>query len=106
MKIRKGDTVIITQGKDKNKIGKVIAAFPKKSMVVVEGINIKKRHQKISKTNPKGGIIEFSAPLPASKVRVICSACNKATRIKYINLQDGTRSRACSKCNQAIVGEG
>jgi len=81
MKIKKGDSVIIVTGKDKGKDGKVIKAIPAKSQVVVEGANIKKKHQKARKGGQKGQVIEFSAPVHVSNVMIKDPKTGKPTRI-------------------------
>ena len=87
MKIKKGDTVKVIAGKDKGKSGKVIKALPKDEAVVVEGINIKKRHQRPSKSNQKGQIIDKTMPVHVSNVQLLDPKDNKPTRIgkKLVN---------------------
>ena len=97
--VKKGDTVLVLSGKDKGKQGKVIQALPKKAKVVVEGVNTVKRHTKPNQMNPQGGIITKEAPLNASKVMLVCPACNKAARKKEVN---GKFVRFCKKCNEVI----
>ena len=70
MKIKKGDNVIVIAGKDKGKIGKVIAAFPKENKVIVEGVNISKRHQKAKKSDAKGQIVDKIMPINVSNVMI------------------------------------
>ena len=102
MKIKKNDTVLIIAGRDRNKKGKVIKVFPKKNKIVVEGVNILKKHTRPSKKNPKGGIVEFAAPIDVSNAMLICPHCNKPTRVGKILLKDGTKVRMCKKCREAI----
>ena len=99
--VKKGETVLVLSGKDKGKQGKVIQALPKKAKVVVEGVNTVKRHTKPNQMNPQGGIITKEAPLNASKVMLVCPACNKAARTgkKEVN---GKFVRFCKKCNEVI----
>lgn len=101
MKIKKGDTVLIISGKDKGKKGKILKAFPKKRRVLIEGVNIKKKHQKPKKTGEKGQIIEKPAPISVSNAKLICSKCNKAVRIGYKIVGD-KKYRICKKCNKQI----
>ena len=103
MHVKKGDTVIVLSGNENNKgkQGKVIEALPKKNKVVVEGINLVKRHTKPSQANPQGGIITKEAPMAASKVMVVCPACKKATRTK-ITVVAGVNARTCKKCGEVI----
>ena len=81
MKIKKNDTVYIRSGKDKGKTGKVLRAFPKEMKVLVEGVNIKKAHQKAKKSNEKGQVVDRAYPVPASSVSLIDPKTNKPTRV-------------------------
>lgn len=81
MKIRKNDNVIVIAGNDKGRTGKVLKVFPKTSRVIIEGINLRKRHTKPSGKNPQGGILEKEAPIHASNVMIIDPKTNEATRI-------------------------
>ena len=80
--VKTGDTVVVISGKDKGKQGKIKAAMPKDGRVVVEGINMIKRHTKPTQANPKGGIIEKEAPIYASKVMLLDPETKKPTRVK------------------------
>ncbi len=99
--VKKGDTVIVLAGKDKGKQGKILAAFPKKGRVTVEGVNEVKRHTKPSQSNPQGGIITKEAPISSSNVMLVCPTCNKPTRIKKV-AQGERFVRACVKCGEVI----
>ena len=79
MKIKKGDTVKVISGKDRGKSGKVLRAFPKEDLVVVEGVNVKKRHQRATKTNQKGQIIDKTMPVHVSNVMLV-DGSGKAVR--------------------------
>lgn len=81
MKIRKNDNVIIIAGNDKGKTGKVLKVFPQKSRIIIEGINVRKRHTKASQNNPQGGIIEKEAPIHISNVMLLDPKTNEPTRI-------------------------
>lgn len=91
-------------GKDKGKKGKIIEAQPKKSKVVVEGVNKVKRHTKPNQKMPQGGIIVKEAPLSSAKVMLVCPACNKPTRIKKTALANGKMARTCKnkECGEVI----
>ncbi len=80
MKVKKGDNVIVITGKDRGSTGKILHAFPKKDMVLVEGVNIKKRHQRATKNNPKGQIVDKTAPIHVSNVKLIDSKTKKKTK--------------------------
>ena len=101
MKIRKGDTVVITTGKSKGKSGKVLYALPQKDRVVVEGANIHKRHTRSPRRGEKGNIIEVPMPLHSSNVKVLCGECEKATRIGYARAGKN-KERICKKCKKTI----
>jgi large subunit ribosomal protein L24 len=102
MKIKKDDIVLIISGKYRNKTGKILKAFPKKSQVLVEGINLRKKHQKPKRTGEKGQIIEMPAPLATSNVQLICPKCKKATRVGY-RIEGGKKYRICKKCDKALI---
>jgi len=102
MKIKKDDIVLIISGKYRNKTGKILKAFPKKDQVLVEGINLRKKHQKPKKTGEKGQIIEMPAPLDISNVQLICPKCKKATRVGY-RIEGGKKYRICKKCDKALI---
>ncbi len=100
--IKKGDLVLVIAGKDKGKRGKVISVLPKEEKIIIEGINMVKRHTRPTPKNRKGGIIEKPAPLYKCKVMLICPRCNQSTRVKYSLLESGQRVRMCKKCNEII----
>lgn len=102
MKIRKGDNVLITTGKDNGKKGKVRKAIPKKKAIIVEGLNMIKRHSRTGGQARQGGIIEMEAPIDISNVMLICNKCNKPARIGFKILPDGSKARICKVCNEAI----
>lgn len=101
MKLKKGDTIIVTIGKDKGKKGKIEATFPKIQKVVVTGINMFKRHMKKRDEKTPGGIIDITRPIAVSKVAMICPACHKMTRIGYF-VTKTDKTRICRKCQQKI----
>ena len=101
MKIIKGDTVLIISGKDRGRKGKVLDVFPKENKVVVEGINLKKKHQKPKKSGEKGQIISFPGPLSLSSVKLICPKCGKAARVGFKGTGKG-KVRVCKKCKQEV----
>jgi large subunit ribosomal protein L24 len=101
MHVKKGDQVVVLSGKDKGKKGKVMRSFPAEGKVMVEGINIVKKHTK-PKQRVQGGIQEQPAPIQSSNLMVICPACKAPTRLGSKQLKDGTRVRACKKCEENI----
>ncbi|NLZ27490.1 MAG: 50S ribosomal protein L24 [Firmicutes bacterium] len=101
LKIKTGDNVQVLSGKDKGKKGKVIAAYPRKRLVKVEGINIIKKHAKPTQKVPQGGIREMEAPMHISKVMILCPACGKTTRVGRKDI--GERLiRVCKKCGESL----
>ncbi|KYZ77712.1 50S ribosomal protein L24 [Anaerosporomusa subterranea] len=102
MHVKKGDTVLVLSGKDKGKKGKIIEALPKKSKIVVEGVNKVKRHTKPSQKMPQGGIIVKEAAMHSAKVMLVCPACDKPTRIKKTTLANGNMARSCKHCSEII----
>ena len=101
MKLHKGDTVIVRIGKDKGKKGKVQSVLPKEGKLIVEGINVFKRHMKKKDDKHPSGIIDVTKPMTLSKVAFICPKCNKATRVGYLIVK-GEKIRICKKCEQKI----
>ncbi|HKW89708.1 MAG TPA: 50S ribosomal protein L24 [Candidatus Acidoferrales bacterium] len=103
--IRHGDTVKIMTGRDKGKTGKVLSVNTAKQSVTVEHANMIKRHTRPNPSkNVRGGILEKEGPIHISNVLVICPGCGKHTRVAHKTLSDGTRSRACRRCGQALEG--
>jgi large subunit ribosomal protein L24 len=101
--VRKNDRVVVIAGKDKGKKSRIIEVLPRKGKVIVEGVNIIKRHNRAnSRRGVQGGILERESPIDISNVMLICPHCNEATRIAHQVLSDGARSRACKKCGATI----
>jgi large subunit ribosomal protein L24 len=101
--IRKNDNVVVTTGKDRGKRGRVVRLVPDKNRLVVEGVNIMKRHTKPNpQKNVKGGVVEREAPLHASNVQIVCPECGKPTRIGKKILDDGRKVRVCRKCEGVL----
>lgn len=101
MKLKKGDTVIITAGKDRGKKGKVEKAFAVTDKVLLPGLNVYKRHTKKKDERHPGGILEFSRPIPVANIALICPSCAKPTRIGYL-VSKNDKLRICRKCKQKI----
>lgn len=102
MKIKKGDKVVILAGKDRTKTGVVGRVLSKSGGIIVNGTNVVKKHVKVSKKNPGGGMVEVSMPLPASKVMLICPSCGKATRVGFES-RGKEKNRVCKKCGKVIT---
>lgn len=102
MKVKANDTVIVIAGKDKGKQGRVKQALPKADKVVVEGVNIVKKHQRPTQMNPQGGIIEVEAPIHVSNVQLVDPKTGEATRVGYQE-KDGKRVRVAKKSGEVIA---
>ena len=101
-KIKKNDKVIILSGKERGKIGTVLKVNSEKERVIVEKINMVKRHSRPSQYVAQGGIIEKEAPIHISNVMIVCNKCAEPTRIGYRKHDDGTKVRACKKCGESM----
>ena len=101
MKLKKGDTIIVTVGKDKGKKGKIERMVPAESKVVVTGINVFKRHMKRKDDKNPGGIIDLVKPIGMGKIALVCPSCNKPTRVGYI-VAKNEKVRVCKKCGKKI----
>lgn len=99
--IRKGDTVIINAGREKKKTGKVMRVIKDGTRVLVEKLNIVKKHTKPTQTKPTGGIVDREAPMSISNVQLFCTHCNKGVRTGYKMVKD-KKVRVCKKCEKTI----
>ncbi|MEI6152588.1 MAG: 50S ribosomal protein L24 [Deltaproteobacteria bacterium] len=99
--VRKDDLVMVTTGKDKGKTGKVLRIHKKKDRLVVEKVNMVKRHVKPSQKT-KGGIMEKEGLIHVSNVMIYCEKCSKPVRVGNKLLEDGKKIRFCKKCNEAV----
>ena len=97
--VRKDDMVVILSGKDKGKKGKVLETSPKEQKLIVEGINMVTKHVKPRRQGEAGGIVKAEGAFYACKAMLVCPSCGKATRVAHKVLEDGTKMRACKKCN-------
>ncbi|MDP9728513.1 large subunit ribosomal protein L24 [Alicyclobacillus tengchongensis] len=102
MFVKKGDQVIVISGKDKNKKGQVLAVLPKKNRVIVEGVNVVKRHTKPNPNQPEGGIIEKEASIHASNIMLVDPKTGQATRIGHKFLEDGKKVRYAKKSGEIL----
>ncbi len=100
--VRKGDTVEVIAGKNRGKRGRVLKVFPKDGRIIVEGVNVVKRHAKPTPKLPQGGIVEKEARIPASRVMLVCPKCGEAVRYGHDSLPDGTKVRVCRNCGEQI----
>ena len=101
-RIRKGDTVVVISGKDKGKTGKVKRVLQEEGRVVVEGVNLLKRHMRPTPRSPSGGIVEREQPLAASKVMPVDPKTGKGTRVRFKTLENGKKIRIAVKSGEEI----
>jgi large subunit ribosomal protein L24 len=102
LSLKKNDTVRVMSGREKGKQGRVLSVYPSKDSLLIEKINMIKRHMKPTRKYTQGGIIEKEAPIHISNVMLICPKCSKPTRISTTALQDGRKVRVCKKCGEVI----
>jgi large subunit ribosomal protein L24 len=100
--LKKDDKVKVITGKDNGKIGKVLKVFQKKERLLIENINVVKRHSRPNAQNRQGGIIESEAPIHWSNVMLMCNKCVTPVRIKMKRLDDGKKVRVCGSCQEII----
>jgi large subunit ribosomal protein L24 len=103
LKIRKGDRVRVLTGKDRGKEGQVMRVIPKHGKVIVDGVNVAKKHQAPTRSTQQGGIIDKDMPLPVANVALVCPSCGKATRVGYTFDKSGQKVRVCRKCDGEIA---
>ena len=101
-KIKLSDQVEIIAGKDKGMVGKVIRTYRDTDQVIVEKVNMIKRHTKPNMVNQQGGIVEKEASINVSNVMILCPKCSKATRVGFKILDDGAKIRICKKCGESV----
>ena len=102
MQIKKNDTVLVTAGKEKGKRGRVIAVYPRENRLLIEKLNMIKRHTKPNQQLRQGGIVERESPISAANVQLICSKCDKPTSVARKVQGDGARARVCRTCEATI----
>ncbi len=101
MKLKKDDTILVISGKDRGKRGKILQVFPRNNLLLIEGVNLRKKHQKPRKSGEKGQIIFKPGSVSVSNVKLICPKCGKSTKIGHKILNE-KKVRICKKCNQEI----
>lgn len=101
MKIRKGDTITVISGRDKGKKGKVRRVLPDKECLLVDGVNMHKKHSKARAAVRQAGIIDLEAPLHISKAMLVCNKCDRPARVGFRFLE-GKKVRVCSSCHEVI----
>ena len=101
-KIKKNDIVQIIKGKDRGKQGKVISIIEDGARAIVEGLNLYKKHKRQSRQDQKGGIISIEMPVAVSNLMLFCKHCSKPSRVGAMILKDGSKSRFCKSCKEAL----
>jgi len=101
MRLRKGDQVLVLTGKDVGKQGAITRVLPDRNMVIVDGLNVAKKHQRSTRATMQGGIIDKDMPIPASNVAIVCPTCGPS-RIGYRLDDEGGKSRVCKKCGKDL----
>lgn len=101
MKIKKGDQVLVIIGKDRARKGKVLQVLPDRNRLVVEGLNIRKKHVRARRSGEKGQIVQIPAPMSIANVKLICSKCGQAVRVGY-RVEGDRKYRVCKKCRSEI----
>ena len=101
MKIKKGDTVKIITGKDRGKTGKILKVLPKKRKILIEGLNLYKKHVRPKREGDKGQTVLVPRPINTSNVMLVCSSCNKTTKAGF-HFENETKIRICKKCKAKI----
>jgi large subunit ribosomal protein L24 len=102
LSVKKNDTVLIIAGREKGKRGRVLSVYPSKDRILIEKINVIRKHMKPTRKYAQGGIIEKEATLHISNIMLICPKCNKPTRISNTQLQDARKVRMCKKCREVM----
>lgn len=101
MKVKKNDTVLVLTGKDAGKTAKVLTAMPSENRIIVDGVNVQKKHKKARSAQEVSSIVEQAGPIDASNVLVVCPVCGKATRVAYKVVGD-KKVRVCKKCDAVL----
>ena len=96
--VRKGDNVMVLNGKDKGTVAEIIKAFPSEGRVIVKGVALVKKSVRPTQDNPRGGIITKEAKIDASRVMLVCPKCGKPTRVGHAFNDEGKKVRVCKKC--------
>lgn len=102
MHVKKGDNVLVIAGKEKGKRGKILYVSPTNNRAIVEAVNMISHHERPSRTNPQGGILQKEGAIHASNLMVICPKCSAPSRTGRRTLEDGSKVRVCKNCSETI----
>ncbi len=97
-RVKKNDQVVVLAGKDRGKRGKVLRLFPEDGKILVEGLNLVKKHLRRSQSNPQGAILSRETPVAQDKVQPVCPKCGRGVRVGFRSQADGSKVRVCAKC--------
>jgi len=100
--VRKGDFVVVLSGDEKGKKGKVLKVFPTEGRLIVEGVNVAKKHTRPSQKMPQGGTISVEQPISADKVMLLCPSCKQPSKVSRTEMADGKKVRVCKSCGEVI----
>ena len=100
--VKTGDTVVVLNGTERGKKGKVLAVSPKEGKLIIEGVNMVSKHVKPRKMGDAGGIIKAEGAMYACKVQLVCPRCGKPTRVGHKVQENGTKERICKKCGESL----
>jgi large subunit ribosomal protein L24 len=101
-KIKRGDIVQVTKGKDAGKKGKVLKIFWAQKRALVEGANMVKKHRRQTRQDQQGGVVSIESPISLANIMLVCKSCNRPVRVSFSVLKDGTKSRVCNACKEVI----
>ncbi|RJP20139.1 MAG: 50S ribosomal protein L24 [Candidatus Abyssobacteria bacterium SURF_5] len=102
MHLKRGDNVMVIAGKEKGKRGKILHVSPVKNRAIVEALNMVTHHERPSRTNPQGGLLQKEAPIHVSNLMLVCPKCSTPTRVGRTVLDDGTKARVCKNCSEMV----
>jgi large subunit ribosomal protein L24 len=101
-KLKKGDTIQVTKGKDRGKKGKILYFVPQKNKAIVEGINLVKKYMRRNQQNPQGGIVSIESPISVTNIMFFCKTCSRPVKIGFSIAGDGGKSRICKICKETL----
>lgn len=102
LRIKRDDLVYVITGEDRGKKGKVLKVYPNTNRVIVEGINLMKKHRRRTREDQQGGIVQIEKPINISNLMFFCKHCNRPARLAVSILKDGSKTRICRKCKEVI----
>jgi len=101
-RVRKGDTVSVIKGRDRGKKGRVVAILTGRDAALVEGVNVVKKHRRRTRQDQQGGIVNIESPISLANIMPFCKRCNRAARVGFTFLQDGSKNRICKTCKEVV----